>query len=83
MISCAVKQPSHYSNGVQPFPGAEAYGKFQPMIPVAQGKPFSHSCTGELKITVDHSICANSVHSLDSSFFYASKAGCGARYHGI
>ena len=27
VLSYAVKQPSQYSSGLQPFPGAEAYGK--------------------------------------------------------
>ena len=32
-----------------------------------------HSCTGELKITVDRSICVNSVYCLESSFSVLQK----------
>ena len=80
-ISCAAKQPSKYSNGFQPFPGAEACGKIAANDSSGSMSPCSHSCTAELQITVDRSICVTSVHCLDSSFFCPSKVGSSARYH--
>ena len=83
MISCAVKQPSQYCNGFQLFLRMEAYGKIPAHDSSGSRKPCSHSCTGELKVTVDRSICVTSVHCPASSFFCSSKVGSGARYHVI
>ena len=80
---CAAKQPSQYVNGIQPFPGAEAYGKIADHDSSGSRSPCSHSSTGELQTTVDRSICVTSVHGLDSSFFCSSKVGSIARYHRI
>ena len=73
VISRAVKQPSQFKNSFQQFPGAEAYGKIPAHESSGSRNPCSHSFTGELKITADHSIFVTSVHCLSSSLFYSSK----------
>ena len=70
-ISCAVKHPSKYSNGFQPFLGMEAYGKMTAHDFNVLRSLCSHSCRGELHITADCSIYVTSVNCLDSSFFYS------------
>ena len=65
MISYAVKQPLQYNSGFQPFPEVEDYGEGPAHESSGCRNPCSQSCTGELKIIVDRSICVNSVHCLD------------------
>ena len=57
--SCAVKQPSQYSNGFQNFPGAEAYGKITTHDSSGSRDPCSHSCRAKLQVTVDRSNMCN------------------------
>ena len=64
------------------FPEMEAYCKIPANDSNVSRNPCAHSCAGELKATVDSSICVASVRHLDS-FFCSSKVGSGARYHSI
>ena len=73
MVSCAVKQPSLYSNGFQIFPEAIACGKILSHDSVSRGTPVYTTGTGELKITVDRSICVTFVYHLGFTFFCSSK----------
>ena len=69
MILYAVKQPSQYSKGFQPFPGVEAKEKILAHYSSGSRNRCSRSCTGELISTVDNSNCVTSVHCLHSSLF--------------
>ena len=62
------KQASQYSNGFQLYPGAEAYVESAAHDSSGLRSHCSHSCTVELQITVDRSICLNFVRCLDSCF---------------
>ena len=64
------------SNGFQPFPGVEAYGKIPAHDASGLRNPFSHSCTGELKITANHSIFVTSVVFILLFLFFKSWRWC-------
>ena len=73
MPLCGVQQPSQESNGSQPFPGAEAYGKIPAHDSSGSRRPYSHSYTRELKITANSSIFVTSVHCRHFSFSVLQK----------